>query len=52
VFWRGHVGIMQNEQTILHANAHHMLVSSEPFTLVRDRIRTKNLSEITAVRRV
>ena len=52
VFWRGHVGIMQNEQTILHANAHFMAVTSEPLAVARERIRTKNLSEITAIRRV
>lgn len=52
VFWRGHVGIMQNEQTLLHANAYHMAVTSEPLTIVRDRVRTKNFSEITAVRRI
>ncbi len=52
VFWRGHVGIMQNEQTLLHANAHFMAVTSEPLAVARDRIRTKNLSEITAIRRV
>ncbi len=52
VFWRGHVGIMQKEDTIIHANAYHMAVTSEPFATVRERIRVKNLSEITAVRRV
>src|SRR5262249_39843463 len=37
VFWRGHVGIMQDETNLLHANAHHMLVVSEPLRIVRDR---------------
>ena len=52
VFWRGHVGIMQSDQTLLHANAHFMAVTSEPLAVARERIRTKNLSEITAIRRV
>jgi cell wall-associated NlpC family hydrolase len=52
VFWRGHVGIMQNDQTILHANAYHMAVVSEPLATARERIRVKNLSEITSIRRV
>jgi cell wall-associated NlpC family hydrolase len=52
VFWRGHVGIMQSDQTLLHANAHFMAVTSEPLSVARERIRTKNLSEITAIRRV
>jgi cell wall-associated NlpC family hydrolase len=30
VFWSGHVGIMQNETMLLHANGHHMLTVSEP----------------------
>ena len=30
VFWHGHVGIMQDGKTLLHANAHHMAVASEP----------------------
>jgi cell wall-associated NlpC family hydrolase len=30
VFWRGHVGMMRDGGTLLHANAHHMAVTSEP----------------------
>ena len=30
VFWHGHVGIMQDGENLLHANAHHMAVASEP----------------------
>lgn len=30
VFWRGHVGVMRDAATLLHANAHHMAVTSEP----------------------
>ena len=30
VFWRGHVGIMLDPATLLHANAHHMAVTAEP----------------------
>jgi len=52
VFWRGHVGIMQNDQLLLHANAHTMTVASEPLSLVRDRVRSHQFSEITSVRRV
>ena len=52
VFWRGHVGIMQNDQILLHANAYHMAVTSEPLTIVRDRVRSKDFSEITSIRRI
>ncbi len=38
VFWPGHVGVMSDEATLLHANAHHMLVAAEPLRLARDRI--------------
>lgn len=30
VFWPGHVGIMLDGETLLHANAHHMCVAAEP----------------------
>ena len=29
IFWRGHVGIMQSPTQIIHANGHHMKVTSE-----------------------
>jgi len=34
VFWPGHVGIMQSATQILHANGHHMRVTSEPLAEV------------------
>jgi hypothetical protein len=43
---------MQSEDMLLHANAHFMMVTSEPLAVARDRIRTNSLSEITSVRRV
>ncbi len=52
VFWRGHVAIMRDEQTIIHATAHSMTVMTEPLATARERIRSKNFSEITAIRRV
>ena len=38
VFWKGHVGIMRDEKTLLHANAHHMAVTSEPLAPTAERI--------------
>ncbi|PPQ29875.1 hypothetical protein CCR94_14655 [Rhodoblastus sphagnicola] len=52
IFWRGHVAIMASEQTIIHATAYSMTVMTEPLQTARDRIRSKNFSEVTAVRRV
>jgi Bacterial dipeptidyl-peptidase Sh3 domain/NlpC/P60 family len=52
VFWRGHVGIMRDEATLLHANAHHMLVASEPLRIVRDRVLDRISQPITAIKRI
>lgn len=52
VFWRGHVGIMQDETHILHANAHHMVVVSEPLRVARDRILAKTSQPIAAIKRL
>ena len=38
VFWKGHVGIMRDEKTLLHANAHHMAVTREPLATTAERI--------------
>jgi cell wall-associated NlpC family hydrolase len=52
VFWKGHVGLMMDSTTLLHANAHHMLVAKEPLSEAVARIKAKGGGEITAVRRV
>jgi cell wall-associated NlpC family hydrolase len=52
VFWRGHVGIMRNETELLHANAHHMLVASEPLALARERIKANTGAQVTSIRRL
>lgn len=51
VFWRGHVGIMRDETTLLHANAHHMLVASEPLRVARDRILATTSQPVRAIKR-
>jgi cell wall-associated NlpC family hydrolase len=51
VFWKGHVGIMQNATQLLHANGHHMMVVSEPLQHAVDRIAAKG-STITSVKRL
>ena len=38
VFWSGHVGIMTDSRTLLHANAHHMLTVAEPLATAARRI--------------
>lgn len=51
VFWKGHVGIMQSDLLLLHANAHHMSVISEHLDEAIARI-TKSAGSITALRRI
>ena len=51
VFWKGHVGIMQDSASLLHANGHHMLVVSEPLQVAMERIAAKG-SSVTAVKRM
>lgn len=51
IFWKGHVGIMRDAKTLLHANAHHLMVVSEPLEEAAARIAEKG-SEITSIRRL
>jgi cell wall-associated NlpC family hydrolase len=48
VFWDGHVGIMSDRETLLHANGHHMMVVKEPLRVAIARIATP----VTALKRV
>ena len=52
VFWKGHVGIMRDSVTLLHANGWHMKVVSEPLTEARARIAANGGGEVTSVRRL
>lgn len=51
VFWNGHVGIMTDESTLLHANGHHMMVVAEPLKDAVERIAAK-YGQLTSVRRL
>ena len=50
VFWNGHVGIMTDEKTLLHANGHHMMVVAEPLKDAVDRIAAR-YGQLTSIRR-
>lgn len=52
IFWQGHVGIMRDKETILHANAHSMSVASELLSTVQPRIEANGFGDITARRRL
>lgn len=51
VFWKGHVGIMRDEESMIHANGFHMAVAIEDLREARDRIRDKSYGPITAIKR-
>jgi hypothetical protein len=52
VFWKGHVGIMLDAETLVHANGHFMEVVSEPLRMARDRTIAKGSGPIIAIRRL
>lgn len=52
VFWKGHVGVMRDAQTLLHANGHHMQVASEPLAGARKRILLSGSGDVTSIRRL
>ena len=52
VFWRGHVGIMRDVTTLLHANGFAMKVASEPLAEARARSERSGGGAITSIRRL
>jgi cell wall-associated NlpC family hydrolase len=52
VFWKGHVAIVRDDATVVHANAsRHMAVGIEPIAEALPRIRAI-AGEVTSVRRL
>lgn len=51
VFWKGHVGIMLDDEMFLHSNAHHMAVAREPVSGAIERI-AKIYGEPIGARRI
>lgn len=51
VFWSGHVGMMLDPVTVIHANAWHMAVAAEPLAEAEARILAREFGPITARRR-
>ena len=52
IFWKGHVGIMLDPVTLLHANGWHMKTASEPLAQARARIVANGGGEVTSVHRL
>jgi cell wall-associated NlpC family hydrolase len=50
IFWKGHVAIVRDTDTIVHANAHHMATVIENTSEAIARIKAAG-SEITAIKR-
>jgi len=51
VFWKGHVGIMVDAETMIHANAHYMAVAYEPIASAILRIEAQGEGPVTARKR-
>ncbi len=51
IFWKGHVAMMLDPDTIIHANAHHMAVAIEPLAVASARIEASGGGQVTLRRR-
>lgn len=51
VFWPRHVALILDRSTMIHANAHHMAVATEPLDQAITRIKAAG-AEVTSVRRM
>lgn len=52
VFWKGHVALAVNGETLIHANAHHMAVAYEPASHAIRRIEAQGDGPVTSRRRL
>lgn len=52
IFWTGHVAMMVDGETMIHANAHHMATTYEGLEQATLRIKAQGDGDITARRRV
>jgi cell wall-associated NlpC family hydrolase len=52
VFWKGHVGMMVDDTTMIHANAHHMACVYEPVAKAILRIQAQGDGPVVAQRRL
>ena len=50
VFWKGHVGIMTDQRTLLHANGYHMMTVKEPLNEAIARIARTD-GQVTSIKR-
>jgi hypothetical protein len=51
-FWKGHVAMAVDGETLIHANAHHMAVAYEPIATAIARIAAQGGGPVTARKRI
>jgi cell wall-associated NlpC family hydrolase len=51
-FWKGHVALAADSETLIHANAHHMSVALEPIGAAIARIQTQGDGPVIAHKRL
>jgi hypothetical protein len=51
IFWRGHVGIIQGAEWMIHASGHQMEVVVEPIRRAVERIATTH-GDVTSIKRI
>jgi hypothetical protein len=51
IFWKDHVAIARDPESIIHANAHHMMVAIEPVNEALARIKASG-SDVTSIKRL
>lgn len=52
LFWKGHIAICVDDETLIHANAHHMAVAYEPIAKAIARIEAQGDGPLTGHRRL
>lgn len=52
IFWKGHVGMMVDAETLIHANAHHMATVYEPIDQAELRIAAQGDGPVIARKRL
>ncbi|MEW2914036.1 NlpC/P60 family protein [Leisingera sp. JC11] len=52
LFWKGHVAMARDAQTLIHANAHDMAVAIEPIGAAIERIAAQGDGPVTAHKRL
>ena len=51
IFWKGHIAIVRDQSTIVHANAYHMATAIEPTEAAIARIKATG-SDVTSIKRL